>query len=760
MKKITTLTSLDLTSAHNPFRLVFHIGAGKTGTSSIQQMLKNQREQLKAQGVWYLGEMLEHAPLMKFSWQRRGGQAEFFDASVVTRQAELKDVLNLALIDIRNQGFRMAIWSNEWFFPRSDYAINAFAQLQQSGIGIQILAYVRRHDVWARSAYVQWGLKHKGYLGPIRSFPQWYERWKEKGCFMFGLQPWLERFPNAVLVRNFDCVEDVVVDFYQLLGLNEQQVLSFYHVNTTLAPEELLLRTLFNNQVQEASPSPLFQKALTGVNIDYNQTLDDWLGQLMPTRDALEQVLQETQLDRQAVNALLKQSGQPPLVESELNIPPMTVDPSKMLAVLAQITMWQARQITELKDRVNDLAGKLATTCDTAAPKQQAAVKVSPELQQPDPEKYNAHTKSNEIRQDKIWRGKKLNSVIIHVGMQKTGSTALQQVLYHNLVDPNCFYSHIDENHSVRICSLFSDAPEKFPVNQRLARTSTEIDQLNRETLRQLDEELADNPRKTWLFSGEGIGSLKKPELEKFRHFLADRFENIMIVAYVRPPRSFMQSVFQQQLKGGVDNRFNLETKYPRYRRLFEKFDQVYGCEQVQLWKFDPAAFPYSDVVQDFCRRLNIYIPVTPQKVNESLSKQATQLLYIYRRFGQATPIGREAVRINQRLVDALWNIGTDKLRFAPEWVQPILDAHREDIEWMEARLGSSLEEDMTPSAGDIQRDADLLQVEPETLDALKALIGDNAVSDGIKGDTPEEVARLVGCLYTKIAKQVNQTRK
>jgi hypothetical protein len=69
---------------------------------------------------------------------------------------------------------------------------------------------------------------------------------------------------------------------------------------------------------------------------------------------------------------------------------------------------------------------------------------------------------------------------------------------------------------------------------------------------------------------------------------------------------------------------------------LFEKFDDVLGRENVRLWKFDPPSFPNGCVVQDFCTRLGIALPRERViRVNASISREAVQLLYTYRKLGR-----------------------------------------------------------------------------------------------------------------------------
>ncbi len=60
------------------FRLVFHIGAGKTGTTSIQRALRTHMLFLRKQGTWYLGYMLEHAPVQRFLGKPSAGSMNFW----------------------------------------------------------------------------------------------------------------------------------------------------------------------------------------------------------------------------------------------------------------------------------------------------------------------------------------------------------------------------------------------------------------------------------------------------------------------------------------------------------------------------------------------------------------------------------------------------------------------------------------------------------------------------------------------------------
>jgi hypothetical protein len=139
-------------------------------------------------------------------------------------------------------------------------------------------------------------------------------------------------------------------------------------------------------------------------------------------------------------------------------------------------------------------------------------------------------------------------------------------------------------------------------------------------------------------------------------------------------------------------------------------------------------------------------------RVNESISREAVALLYTFRKLGGGTQApSRARVR---RQVSALKEVGATKFRFSPDLLRPVLDEHRADIEWMEARLGDSLDEELGEhEPGDVRDEWDLLRPDPTVVAQLRALLGDKAPA-ALKGETPEEVALLVGALLREHARE------
>jgi hypothetical protein len=326
--------------------------------------------------------------------------------------------------------------------------------------------------------------------------------------------------------------------------------------------------------------------------------------------------------------------------------------------------------------------------------------------------------------------------------MHKSGSTSIQRTLDGH-EDSNFVYAGLGShaNHSLAIYSTFAAQPERHHLHQSVGRDTNAIGEYNNAVKAALATTITRAGRRGVIISGEDIGLLPSSDLTSLADYFRARFESVEIVAYVRPPASLMASSFQELVKWGLRD-FNPRRHYRSYRESFLKFDNAFGRENVHLWKFDPKNFPDGCVVRDFCHRLGLVVP--PKKIvrlNESLSRQAVGLLYTYFRFAEADVRhmmpSPKAMQFGQL-------IGGHKFRFSPEITEPILQAARLDLEWIETRLGDSLRDniDGVHDQG-VREEADLLRHDDETIGKLLRALGRSPV-DSARVRTPQEIARLV----------------
>lgn len=342
-----------------------------------------------------------------------------------------------------------------------------------------------------------------------------------------------------------------------------------------------------------------------------------------------------------------------------------------------------------------------------------------------------------------------MSRCIIHVGPRKTGSSSIQESL-NGFADENFIFGDVtgQTNHGAALYSLFADDPTALAHHRKSRRSMSSIDEYIKDARNGLKHSIESACGRTIIFSGEIIGHLfTLSELRRLCDYFREHFIQVDIVAYVRPPAAHMGSNFQQRVKD-AGSKFHLHKDYINYREIFSKFDVAFGPENVYLWKFDPAIFPNGCVVRDFCNRLGIdFLSSRIKRVNESISREAIALLYTYRKFGLARGSRTMTGPQNRKLIQQLIKIGGTKFRLSPDLTRPVLANNRADIEWMEARLGQSLQEDLGEhQPGDVRDESSLLSPNPEAVGKLLTLLGDSAPV-GIRGQTPEEVALLVHAL-------------
>ncbi len=327
-------------------KLIFHIGAGKTGSTSIQRTLKENDAVLKEKGVWYLGLMLENSENKLFEWQQASSVVpEFHRLSNDEAQRQLLTVLRPVVKEAQEKNIHTLVWSNESFLGGKHNFIGALQELQKEGIKIEILIYVREYASWTRSAYIQWGIKHKTYKGNLQTFREWSE--KHTPSFYRQMKNLLEIMPESVFVRNMSAVEDVVVDFLDFANI-ESSSIKVLRDNDSPKNEELLLRALFNSNYQSEVLPQRFNNIL-GRDIPFLQTPEKFLESLMPTSDDLNNILLHTIEDQEQLNQKLLEQGQAQLEGKAVSRKSTEINTDKLVLALADIVMQQSRRIDKLE---------------------------------------------------------------------------------------------------------------------------------------------------------------------------------------------------------------------------------------------------------------------------------------------------------------------------------------------------------------------------------------------------------------------------
>lgn len=351
--------------------------------------------------------------------------------------------------------------------------------------------------------------------------------------------------------------------------------------------------------------------------------------------------------------------------------------------------------------------------------------------------------------------------VILHFGLPKTGSSSIQQSLAQHLNDARFHYVNLgNPNASTAVATMFKAEPASFHLHAKRNANAEELESLRDRFRRRLRRELRKARGRTAIISAEAASGLDEAELHRLCEVVAEQGGAVTAVGYVRDPRGYMESTFQQQVRGGDDCAL-VEGARLDYRARIEKFDNVLGRDHVRLWQFDPLQFPDGCVVQDFCNRLGISFNRTDVvRANEGLPLPALKLLYAYRRFGPGYGSGPTAVRENVLLIQQLRDCAGPKLRLHAELVDPLVEGQRDEIEWVESRLGRHFVEPV--GAGDesaIHSEDDLLDFAPDSLQWLADQLGPDRPVRYDSG-TPECVAEWMHRLRQKLAMTDDKIRR
>ena len=321
--------------------------------------------------------------------------------------------------------------------------------------------------------------------------------------------------------------------------------------------------------------------------------------------------------------------------------------------------------------------------------------------------------------------------VVVHVGMHKTGTSSIQDTFFRS-TDPEVAYvDWTNGNHSPLFVLLFED-PQKqdqyHVFRNRGAAYLTELPQLRAQWLDRVRRQVRQAQGKTVIFSAEDSSAPKFEHATRaMQAFFAGLSEDVRAVGYARHPKSFVQSAFQQNLRGGMVIDMERKGLRPNYQKRFEKIDRYFGRDNVTFREFHRDRMTGGDVVKDFASTIGITPPSETEIIrsNESMSLEATALLYVQRHYGTGLRSGFVGAETgNNWFIDRLSRLGEGKLVFSDDMLAPLMARIAEDVAWMEARLGRSFADLEENRADPVTTMEGLTQIALDQFDAFVEMAG------------------------------------
>lgn len=214
---------------------------------------------------------------------------------------------------------------------------------------------------------------------------------------------------------------------------------------------------------------------------------------------------------------------------------------------------------------------------------------------------------------------------ILHIGTEKTGSTAIQKWLYDNkndLSSNKVFLSECLSKPNNRIFSLLF--LEDFNLCDFCKRNNIsskeELEAFKLEALNNLKDEILQNSKTHEIFviSSEHLHSRirKKQEIHNIKEFLSQYFDEIKIICYFREQYEMATSFISTQLSAETyfkSNNFDdvfknvtPENYYYNFLQIADNWASVFGKNNCIYKIYDKNLFPAKDICRDFINCLNL----------------------------------------------------------------------------------------------------------------------------------------------------------
>ncbi len=197
-----------------------------------------------------------------------------------------------------------------------------------------------------------------------------------------------------------------------------------------------------------------------------------------------------------------------------------------------------------------------------------------------------------------------IETIYLHVGGDKTGSTYLQSVLCENqnlLADYGyCYPPTVSSKHHMLTTYFCADPMRLDYVRHREAEI--DINDIDRQSTHFIDEvkHLAQDDRlHTMILSDEGLFSLNDAEFRALEQFLRELAPTVRPVYYLRPYYSYAISAMTQRIKFGIPAWQRHPPIVPYWERI-SRLIGAFGRRAITLRCYDKTHLVDADIVNDF----------------------------------------------------------------------------------------------------------------------------------------------------------------
>ena len=301
----------------------------------------------------------------------------------------------------------------------------------------------------------------------------------------------------------------------------------------------------------------------------------------------------------------------------------------------------------------------------------------------------------------------------IHIGVEKTGSTSIQEFLYHNkdnIFKQNYFFPQsigLKNHWDLAFLAYSMDKKDSYILINSL-KNLQDIREHKKNILSKLKAEI--KHAENIVFTSELLQSRldHKKEIIRLKKILYMlNVKKNFVIFYIRDPLDMFKSLCSEAIKWGEIDSFKLLKKGLQYESGFKKnlshfnyicnykqiiqwWQQIFGKENLIVRLFDKSEFYQGDLLKDFVHSIGLKWDnefVIPPKQNESLDLIGVEIL---RRVNNLLPLfvneDRNYLRGDLNYFIQKYFSSKDLfLKFQPpkEIIQSYIDSFEESNEWV-----------------------------------------------------------------------------
>ncbi|MCB6176774.1 hypothetical protein LHP98_01360 [Rhodobacter sp. Har01] len=276
-----------------------------------------------------------------------------------------------------------------------------------------------------------------------------------------------------------------------------------------------------------------------------------------------------------------------------------------------------------------------------------------------------------------------MRTVYLHIGLHKTGSTAIQSA-FNGFDDGRFAYADLGaENHSIPFYTAFSGQHQSYHIWKAAGLTPQQIENRKTAATDRILAAFATRPERDLVFSGEDISILPETAVVAIQQALALHGNATKIIVYVRDPLSFLSSDLQETIKSDIA----ADTPSgPQYRMRIEKFIRAFGRENVVVRDYRRQSLKDGDIIADIVSVIGCTPPGAPTRSNESLSTRAVQAIHLLNTVISAFGETRMIALARRAFVSRMAAVFPGRFEAPAELIAGLIEPA--DVDWLHATCG------------------------------------------------------------------------